>query len=373
MDWSDRHLWDLIVLGFGGAFCVVWAIGLLLSRAEAGRLIGAAFVGTSGIRLCWEAFFLSGAALALPQAFALPLPFTYVIGPVVLLYYAQLLGRRDLKLRALHFAPAALAAGVAVYWGVTDAATLAGLLERLRVGLPGARSAAEQALLAWIVGPKVSILAYAIAIPLFDRRAGLRALADLSPPLRRFAWALLAYVYAMIAFDIAGYLGAWPTLFRGSAWSHSIAALAVYLFTIRHPGALLEFGRALETVRYARSKLEKLDVDRILNRLDELMHQEHAYADEDLRLAGLAEACGISPHQLSQILNERLGTTFTNYVNGRRVEAARALLIDEPERSVLSIALAVGFNSKSAFNRAFQRQYGKPPNAIRSENRGRKL
>lgn len=367
VDWSAGQLWDLLTLGFGGAFCLVWASGRWLSRAPEGRRVGAAFIGISGIRLIWEAFFLSTAALEAPRLFAVPLPFTYLIGPTVFLYYAHLLGRADLKLRMLHFLPALLSVGGVACWLLVDPTTLNQLLARLLAGMPGPRSPAERALLAWVVGPKVSILAYAIAIPLFDRRAGLRALADLAPPLRRFAWLLLLYVYAMIACDIAGYLFARPVLFRGSAWSHSFAAIGVYLFTIRHPGALLDIGRAIETVRYARSKLNGVDVDRVVKRLEELMRDEHAYADEDLRLAGLAEACAVSPHQLSQILNERLHATFTNFVNDYRVEAARALLLEEPERSVLSIALAVGFNSKSAFNRAFQRRYRQTPNAVRRE------
>ncbi|HNF16549.1 MAG TPA: helix-turn-helix domain-containing protein, partial [Leptospiraceae bacterium] len=68
----------------------------------------------------------------------------------------------------------------------------------------------------------------------------------------------------------------------------------------------------------------------------------------------LSEELGISVHQLSQILNERLGKNFHQYINEHRIEEAKRMILDEPERTVLSVAYAVGFNSKSAFSKAFR-------------------
>ncbi len=88
-------------------------------------------------------------------------------------------------------------------------------------------------------------------------------------------------------------------------------------------------------------------------------------ATQDLTLGGLASELGITPHQLSQILNERLEKSFSAYVNQYRVMEARELIAKEPDRSLLSVCHAAGFNSKSAFNRAFRQVCGETPQQFR--------
>jgi transcriptional regulator GlxA family with amidase domain len=52
------------------------------------------------------------------------------------------------------------------------------------------------------------------------------------------------------------------------------------------------------------------------------------------------------------------------YVASWRLHRARALLY-RTERSVQQIALEVGYESESAFNRAFKDQFGAPPGRFR--------
>ncbi len=78
---------------------------------------------------------------------------------------------------------------------------------------------------------------------------------------------------------------------------------------------------------------------------------------------------GLSPNQLSYVLNHHVGQNFFDYVNGARIEEARAVLIAEPERTILDVALSVGFNSKSTFNLAFKKLTGDTPSAVRANAR----
>lgn len=122
-----------------------------------------------------------------------------------------------------------------------------------------------------------------------------------------------------------------------------------------------------ETVQatYANTTLNKVDCDAVLSRLNHLMTIEQIYVDADLSLPSLAEKLALSPHQLSELLNARLGKSFSRYLRELRIAAARAMLRDEPAASVLSVGLSVGFTSQSNFYEAFREIEGMTPGQFR--------
>ena len=72
-------------------------------------------------------------------------------------------------------------------------------------------------------------------------------------------------------------------------------------------------------------------------------------------------------HYVSQVINQDLGSNFYELVNQRRIERAMQLLMEPPNRTILEIALSVGYNSKSTFNTAFRRQTGVTPTEYRAK------
>jgi len=110
--------------------------------------------------------------------------------------------------------------------------------------------------------------------------------------------------------------------------------------------------------------------DGILERVQRLVETERAYHDPDMTLQSLSHRLGLEHHQLSQVLNQRLGTNFRTYLNGFRIEEAKRLLAESPEMSVLDIGFAVGFNSKSSFNSVFMTSTGCSPSKFRKKNAG---
>ena len=95
------------------------------------------------------------------------------------------------------------------------------------------------------------------------------------------------------------------------------------------------------------------------------MVEGKAYQDENLSLSSLAGAVGISGHQLSELINTRLGIGFSRYVRECRVKAAQVLLEGAPSRSILSISMDTGFRSQSAFYAAFKEVTGRSPGEYR--------
>lgn len=105
--------------------------------------------------------------------------------------------------------------------------------------------------------------------------------------------------------------------------------------------------------------------------LERLMAEERPYLDTDLTLATLAEQLGMTDKVLSYVLNEGLGVSYVDYVNGLRVEEAKRQLADPTTAhlTVLGIGLNAGFSSKATFNRVFKRSTGTTPSEYRKQAR----
>lgn len=121
-------------------------------------------------------------------------------------------------------------------------------------------------------------------------------------------------------------------------------------------------------VRYGSSTLREVDVDAHLKKLEHLMTESKIYQNENLSLASLAKEVGLSTHQLSELINTRLGVGFSKYVRECRVKAAKTLLVSAPSQSILSISMDTGFRSQSAFYAAFKEVTGQSPGDYRKAN-----
>lgn len=121
--------------------------------------------------------------------------------------------------------------------------------------------------------------------------------------------------------------------------------------------------------KYKTSALLQETVDAVLPRLKLLMEEEKVYLEADLTLKKLAGRLNVHYNHLSQIINERMGCSFNDYVNGFRIEAAKRRLTDpkSAKLTVLEIAYETGFYSKSVFNTAFKKFTGLTPSQYRRD------
>ncbi|HEX5420588.1 MAG TPA: helix-turn-helix domain-containing protein [Gammaproteobacteria bacterium] len=116
---------------------------------------------------------------------------------------------------------------------------------------------------------------------------------------------------------------------------------------------------------YAVSTLIHVDCAAALTKLEAFMQQDRLFEQPTLKLSTLARRVGLSSHQLSELINTRLGKSFSLYLREYRVEAARELLLAQPAASVLSVGLSVGFTSQSNFYDAFRQITGMTPGQFR--------
>jgi len=110
--------------------------------------------------------------------------------------------------------------------------------------------------------------------------------------------------------------------------------------------------------------------EKYLRKLKQLMEESKLFTNPDLKLSVLAEALELPAHQVSKLINEKLGRSFNDFVNEYRVREFIARLNDPRYESytIFGIALDVGFNSKSAFNAAFKKITGTTPSAYKAAN-----
>ncbi len=142
--------------------------------------------------------------------------------------------------------------------------------------------------------------------------------------------------------------------------------LTIYFLIQRYPAYVLSIKKAYSKARYEHSKISGLDVDSVSERLADIMEVEKAYKNEELSLSLLSESLNITTHQLSQILNDKLGCTFPQYITLYRLEAAKEILHTDKDQSILSIAFQVGFKSKSSFNASFKKEFNMTPTEFRN-------
>lgn len=150
--------------------------------------------------------------------------------------------------------------------------------------------------------------------------------------------------------------------------SVTIVLISIYLLSNMYPEYLLIIKQEAEKVRYERSQIENIDASLIVNKLKRMLEEEKLYKNEKISLNSLANDLSITTHQLSEIINCKLNTNFYKMINEYRINEARQILIQQPERKILAVAYDVGFNSSSAFYNAFKRNVGVTPTFYREQH-----
>lgn len=96
---------------------------------------------------------------------------------------------------------------------------------------------------------------------------------------------------------------------------------------------------------------------------------EASLSSPDLSLESLSRRHGISPRYVRALFDGE-GTSFTDYVLGRRLFRAHRMLSNPvAEAKISAIAFEAGFGDLSYFNQAFRRHFGMTPSDARARAR----
>ena len=353
------------VLIAGGGIVAALTIGtVLFSRPSGSRqanvALGALLVLAAAVVLYVVLLYIQPPGENLSVVFA-PLPFTFALGP---LFYAYVRARLGYGLpgvvhAVLPIAQAVLVIGIALsplatqqrymgemfapWWGTTQTALFA-------------LSLAIYLALSWRMIPETASYAWA---------------RDRDRWLRQFVTVGVLSLMGVVVFALIGPL--FPDLpgqrFFGLSWVSFLEVLLYsgIVYAIAVGGWVqAEVGAEADTSTRSTS-VDPQAASHHAAALDALIRDEQPYLDPNLSLGSLAGQLGMTDKALSGLLNDTLGTSYTDYVNRLRVDEARRRLADpdNDHLTVLAVGLDAGFASKSTFNRVFKAETGETPSAFR--------
>ncbi len=119
----------------------------------------------------------------------------------------------------------------------------------------------------------------------------------------------------------------------------------------------------LAKTKQEKDRLKPEEIQKLQKRLHYFIVEEQVFLQSNLTLKMLAEKLNTSSNNLSWLLNQVYQTTFYDYINGHRIqEFIRKIENQEHQQhTILAIAIDVGFNSKTTFNKVFKNSMGVTP------------
>jgi two-component system response regulator YesN len=101
--------------------------------------------------------------------------------------------------------------------------------------------------------------------------------------------------------------------------------------------------------------------------VDKVVRYVNEHFQEPLTLSKMAETVYLNPSYLSTLFKNQIGVTFVDYVNERRIEEAKKLLLTT-ERKITDIAAVTGFANLRHFNRVFRAATNQTPGEYRGSD-----
>lgn len=368
--------WTIIFLGVGfhGIILAILFFSRESKHKRADRLLGV-FILLFSVNLLNNVLFWTNYNLVFPHLMGASAPVHFLYGPVLFFYVLAVADpkRGWKKIDVLHLVPVLVYLGTLVPFYVTPAeAKVNFLLNNFGGENKYEVMASGFNVVAALKSLHMAGYAGAVFILLHPSLSWIKVKVEKLAPetsrwLRVIRYCFAGFIACFIAFFVLV-----ATIRFSAEHDYMIAfAMSGFIFTVGYLGFFkpeyLQEAHKLNG-RYEKSSLSIEEADRYLDKLLDYMEKTKPYMDGDLRMDDLADELSIPSHHLSQIINEKLGKNFFEFVNSYRVEEAKRLLADpeKQEYKILRIALESGFNNKTTFNNAFKSEVGTTPSSFRN-------
>jgi AraC-like DNA-binding protein len=143
----------------------------------------------------------------------------------------------------------------------------------------------------------------------------------------------------------------------------SVIYFIAYKMILKPELIILDFTKKYKSYRV----FENDEGDDYIRKVKSQLEEHKIFTNPELKLADFAVLIGLPQHQLSKLINEKLGKSFNDLINEYRVNEFISRIKDPgfQNLSIFGIAMDVGFNTKSSFNNTFKKITGKTPSEFR--------
>lgn len=145
---------------------------------------------------------------------------------------------------------------------------------------------------------------------------------------------------------------------------------SLLLLLIGHVGLSQQFSVQdieAEVFQNADSVPDEGGYSELLERIIKLVNDEKLFLYPNLKVSDLAKQLNSNRNYIYHAINVEMGTSFSDYINGLRVDYASRLLEERSELSINDVMTKSGFTSSSAFYRNFKKFKGITPTEKRAK------
>lgn len=96
-----------------------------------------------------------------------------------------------------------------------------------------------------------------------------------------------------------------------------------------------------------------------------MQHMVDNYTQPDISIKGVSSLFYISESSVSRIIKEQTGLGFRDYINSKRIEKAKELLI-QSDKPIEEIYIECGFTNRQTFLRVFKANVGQTPSSYKN-------
>ena len=145
---------------------------------------------------------------------------------------------------------------------------------------------------------------------------------------------------------------------------------SLLLLLIGHVGLSQQFSVQdieAEVFQESESMPDESGVSELLEGVKKLVNDEKLFLYPNLKVSDLATRLHSNRNYIYHAINVEMGVSFSDYINGLRVDYAARLLEVNPELSINDVMTRSGFTSSSAFYRNFKKFKGITPTKKRNK------
>ncbi len=103
------------------------------------------------------------------------------------------------------------------------------------------------------------------------------------------------------------------------------------------------------------------NASRLMEQIHQAMVEQKLYLNNDLKLTDVATLLDTTPRNIAEYIRECENCSFTQLVNNYRIEHAKRLLVEQPDKKLMNVAIESGFANETSFFRTFKSVTGMTP------------